>query len=207
MSRELTTTSARDKQKVFIVFSYGIWFEVISYGLIHYRASNVTDTAGNDDRPLPAQTRKATAVCDRLCLRLLALKPSTIEIRVENQNLRDAVNGPVIHRGGAPYGFGRRRIESAVSLLPVIADIRVNPGDVLFGIIKREQAAHLCAFFGDWNLQAFWKSSLNQISRHSKLLRFLSLSFSTRHEYTKAGSGVASAHTPILETMRAYFGL
>src|SRR5256885_14670022 len=55
-----------------------------------------------------------------------------VEIGVEDADLRDAIHGQVITRGRAADGFRRRRIVDAVGLLPVVADVGVNPRHLVF---------------------------------------------------------------------------
>src|SRR5262249_33468898 len=59
---------------------------------------------------------------------------SSIEVRVENTDLRDAIHGKVVAQRGLPDCLRSRAVVDAKRLRAIVADVRVKPGDAFVGV-------------------------------------------------------------------------
>ena len=78
---------------------------------------------------LPSSARKAPSLC--------------IEVRIEDAPLRNAIDGKVTAPCGLSDRFRGGPIVDAPGFLFVLADIGMDPGDLLLGIVAHDDVAEL----------------------------------------------------------------
>src|SRR2546422_1709527 len=92
--------------------------------------------------------------------------PSCVEVRIEDADLRDSVDGQLVARRGLPDRLGGRGVVDAERLLPVLADVRVDPVDALVRVPLHDRQAQRRALAtgGDW--QSVRERALDDVPRH-----------------------------------------
>jgi hypothetical protein len=84
-----------------------------------------------------------------------------MEVRIEEADLRNTVNGQVVSSSGAPNSFRRRRIVNTKHLLTILAYVRMDPRHVIFGIVRDDGRANQRAVFVSSEIHTVRESSFN----------------------------------------------
>src|SRR6266511_1677828 len=95
--------------------------------------------------------------------------PSCVEVRIEDADLRDAVDGEVVARGRLPDRLGARGVVDAERLRPVLADVRVHPGDAFVCVPLHDRQTQRRALAPPGNMRSTTYRGMSLSSR-SRLL-------------------------------------
>src|SRR5215217_5312687 len=108
--------------------------------------------------------RRAALVSDRAVTTWLCC--SAIEVGIEDGDLRDAVDGQPVARGGLANGFRIRAVVDAEGASLVDADIRLDPRHPEVGVAVDHAEAGGAAILTDRNLQTIGERALHHVPWH-----------------------------------------
>src|SRR5690349_5829322 len=86
-----------------------------------------------------------------------------IEVRIEDVDLRNAIYRKTTSPCGLSDRFRGGSIVDAIGLLFVLADIGMDPGHLLLGIVAHDFVADLCSRLVHGDDQPIWKGSFDDI--------------------------------------------
>src|SRR6266545_7238174 len=92
--------------------------------------------------------------------------PSCVEVRIEDADLRDAVDGKLVAQCGLANCLRTRPVQHAERLRRVIAHVRVNPRHAVVRVALDDTATAFRSLLVPRNAQAIRKRALDDVPRH-----------------------------------------
>src|SRR6266496_5883240 len=92
--------------------------------------------------------------------------PSCVEVRIEDADLRDAVDGKLVAQRGLANRLRTRTVQHAERLRRVIAHVRVNPRHAVVRVALDDATTAFRSLLVPRNAQAIWKRALDDVPRH-----------------------------------------
>src|SRR5436305_522462 len=93
-----------------------------------------------------------------------------IEVRIEDADLGNAIDRKVTSSCALPDRFRGGSVVDAIGLLFVLADIGMDPGDLLLGVVAHDRETELRSHLVHGNDQSCWEGSFDDIAWHKLLL-------------------------------------